>query len=64
MARWYGTGLDGQAFGAVLYAPDRRQALDKATATYGDRVFGVVSVPDWELHLAEQAARQRAKDRE
>lgn len=61
MARWYATGLNQEPFGELFEAPDRRQALDRATARYGARCYGVISLLMWEDVLARRQARARAK---
>jgi hypothetical protein len=61
MARWYPTDVAGDAFGPILEAPDKRQALDRATALHGLKVFGVVSVVEWEEIVAQRQAEARAK---
>ena len=61
MARWYALDSDGEAYGSVLEAPDKQQAIDLLTARDGMKCYGAISVLDFEAETAERAARARRK---
>lgn len=64
MARWYARDVTGEPFGETLEAPNSREALDRATALYGQRVESVVSYLSWQETLAKREADARKRARQ
>jgi hypothetical protein len=61
MPRWFATDDGGTPFGPPFLAPDKWRARDFATALYGPRCHGAISVLEWEEVRGELAARERAR---